>query len=252
MTAEPFLPQGDRTMHGRDRKAAIRQAIRRFLDPQHRDWAHGVFGVRSRKVCLTLDLVCLLNCFAELNQRSFVPLHRSNEEEVLMARLLEKALRRSEAVDREALCLVAGQTVSFNSRHRGPRPRYCPCSSMIYSHGYERQVWHIKVDVHFLNDCGNMLDCASIAAITALRHFRKPDVTVNGEDIIIVSPSADVSPRSASACDRVRQAGICQRADAFACLYFQHSMTERVPVPLAIHHSPICLTYAFFNLPNST
>ncbi|GAA5835168.1 hypothetical protein JCM3766R1_006890 [Sporobolomyces carnicolor] len=112
---------------------------------------------------------------------------RSNEEEVLMARLLEKALRRSEAVDREALCLVAGQ-----------------------------KVWHIKVDVHFLNDCGNMLDCASIAAITALRHFRKPDVTVNGEDIII------------------------------------HSMTERVPVPLAIHHSPICLTYAFFNLPNST
>ncbi|GAA6006569.1 hypothetical protein JCM11491_005009 [Sporobolomyces phaffii] len=29
-------------------------------------------------------------------------------------------------------------------------------------------------------------------------------------------------------------------------------MTERVPVPLAIHHSPICLTYAFFTLPNST
>jgi len=29
-----------------------------------------------------------------------------------MARLLEKALRRSEAVDREALCLVAGQKVN--------------------------------------------------------------------------------------------------------------------------------------------
>jgi exosome complex RNA-binding protein Rrp42 (RNase PH superfamily) len=34
-----------------------------------------------------------------------------------------------------------------------------------------------------------LLDCASIAAITALRHFRKPDVTVNGEDITIVSGS---------------------------------------------------------------
>ncbi|GAA5861510.1 hypothetical protein JCM5353_003511 [Sporobolomyces roseus] len=112
---------------------------------------------------------------------------RSSEEEVLMARLLEKALRRSEAVDREALCLVAGQ-----------------------------KVWHIKVDIHFLDDCGNMLDCASVAAITALRHFRKPDVTVNGEEIIV------------------------------------HSMSERVPVPLAIHHSPICLTYAFFTLPNLT
>ena len=31
---------------------------------------------------------------------------------MLMARLLEKALRRSEAVDREALCLVAGQKVN--------------------------------------------------------------------------------------------------------------------------------------------
>ncbi|GAA6060546.1 hypothetical protein JCM10212_006910 [Sporobolomyces blumeae] len=112
---------------------------------------------------------------------------RSSEEEVLMARLLEKALRRSEAVDREALCLVAGQ-----------------------------KVWHVRVDVHFLNDAGNMLDCASIASITALRHFRKPDVTVNGEEITI------------------------------------HSMTERVPVPLAIHHSPICLTYAFFSPTNST
>lgn len=32
---------------------------------------------------------------------------------MLMARLLEKALRRSEAVDREALCLVAGQKVKL-------------------------------------------------------------------------------------------------------------------------------------------
>lgn len=33
-----------------------------------------------------------------------------------------------------------------------------------------------------------MLDCASIAAITALRHFRRPDVTVVGEDVTIVGP----------------------------------------------------------------
>lgn len=39
-------------------------------------------------------------------------LGRASDEEVLMARLLEKALRRSEAVDREALCIVAGQKVS--------------------------------------------------------------------------------------------------------------------------------------------
>ncbi|BGP14064.1 hypothetical protein JCM10213_002359 [Rhodosporidiobolus nylandii] len=106
---------------------------------------------------------------------------RQSEDEVLMTRLLEKAIRRSNAVDREALCIVAGQ-----------------------------KVWSIRIDVHFLSDEGNLLDCASIATIAALRHFRKPDVTVNGEEVVI------------------------------------HPMDERVPVPLAIHHSPMCLTFAFF------
>ncbi|SCV66961.1 BQ2448_5607 [Microbotryum intermedium] len=107
---------------------------------------------------------------------------RSSDEQTLVTRLLEKTLRRSECVDREALCIVAGQ-----------------------------RVWSIRVDVHFLNDQGNLLDCASIAAITALRHFRKPDVQVVGEEVIV------------------------------------YSMTERVPVLLAIHHTPICLTFAFFS-----
>lgn len=35
-----------------------------------------------------------------------------------MARLLEKALRRSEAVDREALCIVAGQKGGSRSPQR--------------------------------------------------------------------------------------------------------------------------------------
>jgi exosome complex RNA-binding protein Rrp42 (RNase PH superfamily) len=49
------------------------------------------------------------------------------------------------------------------------------------------QVWSIRLDVHFLDDEGNLLDCASIAAITALRHFRRPDVSVLGEEVTIVS-----------------------------------------------------------------
>ena len=34
------------------------------------------------------------------------------------------------------------------------------------------QVWQLRVDVTILNHDGNMLDCASIAAIAALAHFR--------------------------------------------------------------------------------
>lgn len=38
---------------------------------------------------------------------------RTGEEETVINRLLEKSLRRSNAVDREALCIIAGQKVSF-------------------------------------------------------------------------------------------------------------------------------------------
>lgn len=49
------------------------------------------------------------------------------------------------------------------------------------------QVWQIRVDVHMLNHDGNLMDAASIAAITALCHFRRPDVSIVGEEITVVS-----------------------------------------------------------------
>lgn len=38
-----------------------------------------------------------------------------------------------------------------------------------------------------LDHDGNIVDCAGIAAIAALLHFRRPDVTVIGEEVTIVS-----------------------------------------------------------------
>lgn len=38
-------------------------------------------------------------------------LNSSTEEEVLTTRLIEKAIRKSEAVDRESLCILAGEKV---------------------------------------------------------------------------------------------------------------------------------------------
>lgn len=96
-----------------------------------------------------------------------------------MTRLLEKALRRSNAVDREALCIVAGQKVR-DLQISPPHLQSLTLASPV------AQVWSLRIDVHFLDDEGNMLDCASIAAMTALRHFRKPDVTVVGEEVTIV------------------------------------------------------------------
>lgn len=37
-----------------------------------------------------------------------------SEEEVLVSRIIEKALRRSRAIDTEGLCIVAGEKVNFD------------------------------------------------------------------------------------------------------------------------------------------
>lgn len=36
---------------------------------------------------------------------------RASEDEVMITRLLEKSIRRTEAIDREALCILAGEKV---------------------------------------------------------------------------------------------------------------------------------------------
>ena len=48
------------------------------------------------------------------------------------------------------------------------------------------------MDLHLLNHDGNIIDAASIAAIVALCHFRRPDVSVQGDEVTLVS-SHDVS-----------------------------------------------------------
>ncbi|KAG8979607.1 hypothetical protein FRB90_008049, partial [Tulasnella sp. 427] len=106
---------------------------------------------------------------------------RSSDEEVAITRMLEKVIKRSGAVDLESLCILAGQ-----------------------------RVWHVRLTLHFLSDEGNMLDCACLAGITALRHFRRPEVEVIGEEVII------------------------------------HSPEERAPMVLSMHHTPICITFALF------
>nr|CAD7579658.1 unnamed protein product [Timema californicum] len=73
------------------------------------------------------------------------------------------------------------------------------------------QVFNLRVDVHVLNHEGNLVEAASIAALTALSHFRRPDVTMTGEKTIIHDPS------------------------------------ERDPIPVVLHHHPVCVSYALFN-----
>lgn len=110
-----------------------------------------------------------------------IEVNRPTETEVVLSRLLEKTIRRSGALDTESLCLVAGQ-----------------------------KCWSVRVDLHVLTHDGNLIDAACFAIVAALRHFRKPETTMEGETLTIFTPA------------------------------------EREPVPLSWLHSPFCVTFSFF------
>ncbi|KAL8674789.1 MAG: hypothetical protein Q9168_000770 [Polycauliona sp. 1 TL-2023] len=106
---------------------------------------------------------------------------RQTETETLLSRLLEVALRRSSALSTESLCLLAGS-----------------------------KVWSLTATCHVLSHDGNLLDSCCIAILAALQHYRIPDTTVRGEEVVV------------------------------------HSLEERNPVPLAMLHHPLCVTMALF------
>ncbi|XP_052902655.1 uncharacterized protein LOC128310134 [Anopheles moucheti] len=107
---------------------------------------------------------------------------RQSDECVQLNRILERALKDSGCVDLESLCLVS-----------------------------EEKVWTLRVDVTVLNHEGNTIDCCSIAALTALAHFKRPDITVDGENVIV------------------------------------HTMEEKDPIKVTLFHYPICVSYGIFN-----
>jgi len=73
-----------------------------------------------------------------------------------------------------------------------------------------KKVWSLQCDIVVLNDAGNSIDCGCIAAFGALTNFRRPDVSVVGETITI------------------------------------HHIHDRDPIPLSIHHVPLCTTFALY------
>jgi exosome complex component RRP45 len=76
-----------------------------------------------------------------------------------------------------------------------------------------KHVWSVRVDLHILDNGGNLIDAANIAALAALSTFRRPECTVGGDDgqqVIVHDPEV------------------------------------RDPLPLTIHHMPIAVTFAYF------
>jgi len=76
----------------------------------------------------------------------------------------------------------------------------------------EEAVWTVRLDLHVLNHEGNLSDACSIAGLAALCHFRRPDVSLVDGEVVV------------------------------------HPVSERDPLPLAIHHHPVTSSFAMFSL----
>ncbi|KAL1505040.1 hypothetical protein AB1Y20_017740 [Prymnesium parvum] len=76
---------------------------------------------------------------------------RASEPAVELMRLLERSVRKSQAVDIESLCIIAG-----------------------------KRVWSIRCDITVINHRGNLADAVMLAALGALDHLRLPAVMLSG------------------------------------------------------------------------
>jgi len=102
-----------------------------------------------------------------------------------LTRLIEKMVKESQAIDTEALCVINGE-----------------------------RVWCLRVDVTVLDHDGNLCDACVLAAIAALQHFRRPEVTV------------------------AQQGGDLGHTEVTV-----HHSDEKLATPLPIHHVPLAVTF---------
>ncbi|KAG0729256.1 Exosome complex component RRP45 [Chionoecetes opilio] len=107
---------------------------------------------------------------------------RTNDIVDELQQILDRNIKESRCLDLESLCIQA-----------------------------EESVWQLRLDVTVLNHAGNLGDACNLASVAALRHFHRPDVTVEADGRVTV-----------------------------------HTLEERQPIPTFMRKVPVCLTYAFF------
>ncbi|TMW58114.1 hypothetical protein Poli38472_011702 [Pythium oligandrum] len=99
---------------------------------------------------------------------------------VELARIVDRGIRECRALDTEALAIVAGE-----------------------------KVWSITCNIHVVDHGGNLIDCVSLAAIAAMMHFRRPEVSVQGNATTV------------------------------------YRIDDHAAVPLSLHHIPISISFCF-------
>ena len=69
-----------------------------------------------------------------------------DEDAIELARVVDRGIRESGAIDMKKLCITPGE-----------------------------KVWMVFIDIHILNHSGNLIDTAALAAVTALKHTKIPE-----------------------------------------------------------------------------
>jgi exosome complex component RRP42 len=79
-----------------------------------------------------------------------------DENSIELARIVDRGIRESEAIDTEKLCIEAG-----------------------------KQVFVVFVDVYVLNHDGNLIDASALAAVAALMNTKMPNFEVKNGEVVI-------------------------------------------------------------------
>jgi len=93
--------------------------------------------------------------FVPLASPSFEP-GPPDENAIELARVVDRGIRKSEAINLKDLCIIPG-----------------------------KKVWMIWVDIYVLDYNGNLMDASALAALAALMDTKIPVVKVDGEEVII-------------------------------------------------------------------
>ncbi|KAK8388977.1 hypothetical protein O3P69_020741 [Scylla paramamosain] len=90
---------------------------------------------------------------------------RTNDVVDELQQILDRNIKESRCLDLESLCIQA-----------------------------EESVWQLRLDVTVLNHAGNLGDACNLASVAALRHFHRPDVTVEADGRVTVHTLEERQP----------------------------------------------------------
>lgn len=79
-----------------------------------------------------------------------------SKESIELARVVDRGIRESEMVKLDELCIEEG-----------------------------KHVWMLFIDIHVIDNCGNLFDCASLAVNAALKTCKIPKATVVDDEVVL-------------------------------------------------------------------